>query len=62
MFEERVRELDVKFEKEQRKVSLIVNNCPAHPEIVGLKSVQIFFYLLIHCLLYNPWVKGLLDL
>lgn len=43
MFEERVREIDVKFEKEQRKVSFIVNNCPAHPETGGLKSVQICF-------------------
>ena len=62
MYEERVRELDGKFEKEQRKVALIVDNCPAHPNIGGSKSVQIFFYLLIQLLLYNPWIKGLLDL
>ena len=43
IFEEWVRELDGKFEKQQRKVALIVDNCPAHPEIRGLKSVQIFF-------------------
>ena len=43
IFEEWVRELHRKFEKEQRKAALIVDNCPAYSEIEELKSVQIFF-------------------
>lgn len=64
IFEEWVRELHVKFDKEQRKVTLIVDNCSAYPEIGGIKSVQIFlfFNFLIQRLLYNPWIIGLLDL
>ena len=33
LFDEWVKELDKKFEKENRKVILIVDNCPAHPII-----------------------------
>ena len=62
IFEEWVRELHGKFEKEQCKAALIVDNYPAYPEIEELKSVQIFFYLPIQRLLYNSWIKGLLDL
>ena len=42
-FEEWVRELDDQFEKENRKVALLLDNCTAHPEIGGLKSIDIFF-------------------
>ena len=40
-FDEWVKELDKKFEKENRKVVLIVDNCPAHPFIEGLKAVEL---------------------
>lgn len=43
MFEEWVRDLDSKFEQEQRKVALTVDNCQTHLEIGGLKSAQTFF-------------------
>ena len=43
LFEEWVRELDKKFESENRKIALIVDNCPAHPEIEGLKAIDLFF-------------------
>ena len=33
LFEEWVRELDVKFHKQSRKIALIIDNCPAHPTI-----------------------------
>ena len=36
LFDECVKELDKKFEKENRKVILIVDNCPVHPIIEGL--------------------------
>ena len=43
LFEEWVRELDCRFEKESRKVALIVDNCTAYPEIGGLKAMDLFF-------------------
>ena len=38
-----VKELDKMFEKENRKVILIVNNCPAHPNTEGFKAVELVF-------------------
>ena len=43
LFEEWVRELDRKFEREERKVVLIVDNCPAHPVIKNLKAIELVF-------------------
>ena len=43
LFEEWVRELDNQFEKENRKIALIINNCTAHTEIGGLKAIDVFF-------------------
>ena len=38
-FTEYVRKLDAKFYTEGRKIVLIIDNCPAHPDIAGLKAV-----------------------
>ena len=43
LFEEWVRELDRKFVRENRKIALIVDNCPAHPHIEGLDTTQLVF-------------------
>ena len=43
LFEEWVREQDKKFEKEGRKVALVIDNCPAHPSIENLKSIYLYF-------------------
>ena len=43
LFEEWVRELDRKFEQQNRKFVLIIDNCPAHPAIGGLKIIQLCF-------------------
>ena len=43
LFEEWVRELDRKFKQQNRKVVLIIDNCPAHPAIGGLKAIQLCF-------------------
>lgn len=43
LFEEWVRELNRKFLGEGRKVALIVDNCPAHPHVEGLKAIQLVF-------------------
>ena len=43
LFEKCVREMDKKFVTEERKVALVINNCPAHPQIENLKSIMLFF-------------------
>lgn len=43
LFEEWIRELDCKFEREGRKIALIVDNCPGHPQVKGLKAINLVF-------------------
>ena len=43
LFEEWVREQDRKFERQGRKIALIVDNCPAHPQIANLKAIHLVF-------------------
>lgn len=43
LFEEWVRELNRKFLGEGRKVALIVDNCPAHQHVEGLKAIPLVF-------------------
>ena len=43
LFDEWVKELDKKFEKENRKIVLIIDNCPAHPIVDGLKAIGLVF-------------------
>ena len=43
LFDECVNEIDKNFEKENCKVILIVDNCPAYPIIEGLKAVELVF-------------------
>ena len=42
-FEEWLHELHRKFEMQGRKVVMIVDNCPAHPEVSGLKAINLQF-------------------
>ena len=43
LFEDWVCELDVKFQKENRNIALIIDNCPAHPTIADLSNVKLIF-------------------
>ena len=43
LFEEWVRELDMKFQKENRKIALIIDSCPAHPTTADLSNVKLIF-------------------
>ena len=43
LFDEWVKELDRKFEKENCKIVLIADNCPAHPIVDGLKAIELVF-------------------
>ena len=40
-FEEWVREQDRKFEREGR--TLVVDNCPAHPDVADLRAINLVF-------------------
>ena len=42
--EEWPRERDRKFKRKGQKIIIIVDNFPAHPEIKGLKSIDLHFF------------------
>ncbi len=44
IFEEWLRVHDATFASADRKVALIVNNCPSHSYPADLKSIKLFFY------------------
>ena len=43
LFTKWVKELDQKFASQNRKIALIVDNCPAHPLVDGLKAIELIF-------------------
>ena len=43
LFEEWVREMDKKFASEGRKVTLVMSNCPDHPQIGNLNLFKLLF-------------------
>ena len=43
LFEEWIREIDGKFTKEKKKIALLIDNCPAHPTIDNLTSIELIF-------------------
>ena len=45
IFEEWVCKLNRRFRADDRKIALIIDNCPAHPSISNLTNVQIVFLL-----------------
>ena len=60
LFEEWVRELDNQFEKENRRIALIIDNCTAHPETGGLKVIELFFLLSNTTSALQPMHKGVI--
>ena len=43
LFQEWLHELDRKFEMQGKKVVMMVDNCSAHPEVSGLKAIDLQF-------------------
>ena len=43
LFEEWLHELDRKFKMQGRKVVMIIDNCPVHQEVSGLKAINLQF-------------------
>ena len=42
-FSDYARRLDAKFHVEGRKVALIINNCPVHPNVNNVKAIELVF-------------------
>ncbi|XP_062582039.1 tigger transposable element-derived protein 4-like [Saccostrea cucullata] len=38
-----VKQLDKKMKKKKRKIALVIDNCPAHPKIPALQSIELIF-------------------
>ena len=56
LFQEWIRKLDSMFRDKTRNITLVVDNCPAHPNVSNLTSVKLVF------LPYsNRWNKGLTE-
>ena len=43
LFEERIHKQNEKFERHTREALLIVDDCPAYPEVSGLKAIDLCF-------------------
>ena len=41
LFEEWIKEVDKEMENEGRNIAMIIDNCPAHPDVNGLKAVEL---------------------
>ena len=58
LFEEWLHELDRKFKMQQRKVVIIVDNCPAHLEDSGLKAINLQFLPPNTLPVHSRWIRG----
>ena len=45
IFSDNARRLDTKFHVEGREVGLIIDSCPAHPNVDNLKAIELVFLL-----------------
>ena len=43
LFEEWVKEIDRNFDAQKRKITLIIDNCPAHPDVPVLDWMELIF-------------------
>ena len=43
LFEEWLRELDMKFAFEGRNIAFVIDTCPAHPHMDNLKAIKLYF-------------------
>lgn len=61
IFEEWARTQDGKFHRQGRKVALIVDNCPAHPRLEGLKATELIFLPPNTTSLIQPCDQGIIK-
>ena len=54
LFEERIQKQNGKFERHTREALLIVDDCPAYPEVSGLKAIDLCFFPAITTSITEP--------
>ena len=59
LFEEWLHELDHKFEMQGKKVAMIVDKCPDHSEVSGLKAFKLQFLSPITTSVHSRLIRGL---
>ena len=43
IFSDRLLNLDAEMARKKRKILILVDNCPAHPEVPDLKAIELIF-------------------
>ena len=38
-----LKKLDQKLQRQKRKIAMVIDNCPAHPQVRGLKCIELIF-------------------
>lgn len=61
IFENWLREEDARFTRQGRKVVLIVDNCPAHGQVEGLKSISLEFLPANVTAVIQPMDQGVIQ-
>ena len=61
LFTKWVKELDQKFASQNRKIALIVDNCPAHPIVDGLKAIELISLPPNKTSKTQPWNQGVIS-
>ena len=53
-----VRKMEKNFVFIGRKIALVINNCPAHPQIKNLKLIKLQWYMMRIFLIYIVFSKS----
>ena len=60
MFEERVKVVDRNFGPQKRKITVIIDNSPAHPDVPALDWVELIFLLPNTTSITQPMNQGII--
>ena len=60
MFEERVKVVDRNFGAQKRKITVIIDNSPAHPDVPALDWVELIFLLPNTTSITQPMNQGII--
>ena len=53
-----VREHDRKFHDQNRQVAIVIDNCPVHPHVLGLKTIKPLFLPPNTQIKLNRWIRA----
>ena len=60
LFEEWIKQIDRKLSVQKRKVALILDNCPVHPNMQNLDWVELIFLSPNTTLINQPMDQGVI--